>query len=96
MIVEGQLAQKPVVASAAGGALEIINDEITGYLFSPGDAIALRQRIQKLISDRYLAQTLGQQGYASAKQNFSLESMLGSFKQALLDYEEMVGDTFIT
>lgn len=89
VIVEGQLAQKAVVASAAGGALEIINDGITGYLFASGDAIALRQKIQKLISDRNLAHTLGQQGYASARQNFSLENLLDSFEQALLEVLEV-------
>ncbi|NJK56502.1 MAG: glycosyltransferase family 4 protein [Pleurocapsa sp. SU_5_0] len=85
VIVEGQLAQKPVIASAAGGALELIKDGVNGYLYPPGDAIALSKLIEKLIEDPSLAKTLGQQGYANAKQNFSLETILASFKQALLD-----------
>lgn len=83
VIVEGQLAQKPVIASAAGGALELIEDGINGYLFPPGDAIALRRLIQKLISDRSLAETIAQQGYINAKTNFSLETILASFAQAI-------------
>ncbi|MEO0013945.1 MAG: hypothetical protein RLZZ535_2334 [Cyanobacteriota bacterium] len=83
VIVEGQLARKPVVASAAGGALELIKDGVTGYLFPPGDAIALRQLMQKLIEDPSLAKTLGQQGYVDAQQNFSLKTILASFAQAL-------------
>ena len=86
VIVEGQLARKPVIASAAGGALEIVNDGINGYLFSPGDAIALRELIQKLISDRSLAQSIGQRGYESAKQNFSLENLHSSFAKAISEY----------
>jgi glycosyltransferase involved in cell wall biosynthesis len=83
VIVEGQLARKPVVASAAGGALELIKDGVTGYLFPPGDASALRQLMQKLIEDPSLAKTLGQQGYVDAQQNFSLKTILASFAQAL-------------
>lgn len=83
VIVEGQLAQKPVIASAAGGALELIENGVNGYLFPPGDAIALRQLMQKLIEDPSLAKTLGQQGYVDAQQNFSLKTILASFAQAL-------------
>ncbi len=83
VIVEGQLAQKPVIASAAGGVLELIEDGINGYLFPPQDAIALRQLIQKLIKDRHLTQTIAQQGYDSARSNFTLKTILESFAQAI-------------
>lgn len=83
VIVEGQLAQKPVIASAAGGALELIDRGVTGYLFPPSDAIALSQLIQKLIKDPILAERLGKQGYVDAQQNFSLKTILASFEQAL-------------
>jgi glycosyltransferase involved in cell wall biosynthesis len=83
VIVEGQLAQKPVIAAAAGGVLELIEDGINGYLFPPQDAIALRQLIQKLIEDKHLAQTIAQQGYSSAKSNFALKTILASFAQAI-------------
>lgn len=83
VIVEGQLAQKPVIASAAGGALELIDNGVNGYLFPPGNAIALGQLILELIENPLLAESLGQQGYTSAKQNFSLETILASFSQAL-------------
>jgi glycosyltransferase involved in cell wall biosynthesis len=83
VIVEGQLAQKPVIASAAGGALELIENAKNGCLFPPGDAIALGKLIEKLIEDPSLAKTLGQQGYVDAQQNFSLETILASFAQAL-------------
>ncbi len=86
VIVEGQLAQKPVIASAAGGALEIIDDGVNGYLFPLGDAIALRHLIQKLVSDRALSQTIGQRGYESAKRNFSLENLFASFDKAISEY----------
>ncbi|MBE9046312.1 glycosyltransferase family 4 protein [Pleurocapsales cyanobacterium LEGE 10410] len=84
VIVEGQLAQRPVIASAAGGALELIEDGVNGYLFPPEDIISLRQLIDKLISDRTLAKSVAQQGYEDAKTNFAMETILKSFAQALV------------
>lgn len=83
VIVEGQLARKPTIATAAGGALELIEDGKNGCLFPVGDAIALRQSIQKLIEDPAGAETLGQQGYADARRNFSTKTILASFAAAL-------------
>ena len=83
VIIEGQLAQKPVIASAAGGALELIEDGVNGYLFPPEDSLALSKAIAMLISDPYLAQNLARQGYQNAKQNFALETTLASFERAI-------------
>jgi glycosyltransferase involved in cell wall biosynthesis len=83
VIVEGQLAQKPVIASAAGGVLELIEDGVNGYLFPPQDVSTLRQLIQKLIDDRHLTQTIARRGYDSAKSNFALKTILESFAQAI-------------
>ncbi len=83
VIVEGQLAQRPVIAAAAGGALELIEPEKTGLLFAPGDYNALKIQIEKLISDRALGSLLAQQGYISAKTNFSWGTILDSFQKAI-------------
>ncbi len=83
VIVEGQLAQRPVIAAAAGGALELIEPEKTGLLFAPGEHNALKTQIEKLISDRTLASLLAQQGYMSAKTNFSWATILDSFEKAI-------------
>jgi len=83
VIVEGQLAQKPVIASAAGGALELIEDGVNGCLFSPGDSLALSESIAKIIDDPSFAESLAQRGYQDAKQNFALETILQSFEKAI-------------
>ena len=83
VIVEGQLAKRPVIASAAGGALELIEDGCNGLLFPPENAIALRQSIEKLLDRPDFAKSLAQQGYSDAKTNFNLETILQSFSQAI-------------
>ncbi|MFG6094970.1 glycosyltransferase family 4 protein [Leptothoe sp. ISB3NOV94-8A] len=79
VLVEGLLAQKPVIAAAAGGALEIIQDGITGKLFPPGDAKALAETIKTLNSNPEQIKYFRQQGYAQARKKFSLAESLKTF-----------------
>ncbi|NET67757.1 MAG: glycosyltransferase family 4 protein [Moorea sp. SIO1G6] len=83
VIVEGQLAKRPVVAAAAGGAVELIQDGVTGHLVPPGDPVALAKVIGNLLSDPIAAYMLAERGYIHAKSTFSLESLLTAFDQAL-------------
>ncbi|NEN96981.1 MAG: glycosyltransferase family 4 protein [Moorea sp. SIO3I7] len=83
VIVEGQLAKRPVVAAAAGGAVELIQDGVTGHLVPPGDPVALAKVIGNLLSDPSAADRLAKEGYIHAKSTFSLESLLMTFDQAL-------------
>ncbi len=41
----------PVVAPAAGGPLDLVDDGITGYLVRPGDADAFAAAVRKLVAD---------------------------------------------
>lgn len=71
VIVEGMMAGRPVVASAAGGVLELIDDGVTGLLVPPGDACALAGTLRKLLHDPEMAVRLGSAGGAMARQRFS-------------------------
>ena len=57
-LVEAQQAGLPIVTSAIGGALEIV-DESCGVLTAPGDPVALSRALQNLIFDRDLRVRLG-------------------------------------
>ncbi|MBD2101117.1 glycosyltransferase family 4 protein [Leptolyngbya sp. FACHB-261] len=83
VIVEGQLARRPVVATAAGASTELIEDGVTGCLVPPGDAQALASAIEKLLADSGAAQALAERGAAHARATFSLEALLATFDQAL-------------
>jgi glycosyltransferase involved in cell wall biosynthesis len=78
VIVEGMLAGKPVLATAAGGAAEIVRDESTGLLVKPGDAGALAGALRRLLADPGLARTFGAAGRQVAIEEFSLAAMLTS------------------
>lgn len=83
VIVEGMLARSPVVATRAGGAVEIINEEVDGVLIPPGDAGALAQALKGLLEDPDRARSLAEAGYAAAVERFSLQTMLEGVAQQL-------------
>ncbi|MBE9098542.1 glycosyltransferase family 4 protein [Vacuolonema iberomarrocanum] len=83
VIVEGQLAHRPVVATNAGGAKELVEDSVTGRLVAPNDAIALRAALKDLVASPDLAQRLAEQGYHHACSQFSLDTLLTQFHAAL-------------
>jgi glycosyltransferase involved in cell wall biosynthesis len=60
--LEAMAAGRPVVASAVGGLAELVRDGETGILVPPGDAVALRSAIQKLIADPGLGARMGAEG----------------------------------
>ena len=48
VIVEAMLSRRPVIATAAGGAMELIRDRQTGWLVEPGDVNALTTAITEI------------------------------------------------
>jgi glycosyltransferase involved in cell wall biosynthesis len=57
--LEAMASGTPVVASRIGGLAEVVVDGETGFLVPPGDTEALRDRLDRLVSDRRLAAQLG-------------------------------------
>jgi phosphatidylinositol alpha 1,6-mannosyltransferase len=52
----------PVVAPAAGGPLDLVDDGITGYLVPPGDEAAITGAVARLAADPGQRQTFGAAG----------------------------------
>jgi glycosyltransferase involved in cell wall biosynthesis len=74
--LEAMAHQHPVVATAAGGSLEIVRDGIDGFLVPPGDAPRLAEKLLRLLADPELRQRLGARGRARVVEKFSLSCML--------------------
>jgi glycosyltransferase involved in cell wall biosynthesis len=69
--VEGQLACRPVIASAVQGLREIITTGETGLLVPPDDPRALADAIESMLDDPSLAQAVARAGRASALLRFA-------------------------
>ena len=73
VVVEAMLAARPVVATAAGGVLDIVEDRVTGLTVPPKDAPAMAGAIQYLLQNPATARTMGQRAQEAARTRFSVE-----------------------
>jgi colanic acid/amylovoran biosynthesis glycosyltransferase len=73
VIMEAMATRLPVVSTNLGGIPEMIVERETGFLVRPGDVESMADAIQKAITDRSLAATLGQAGYHRAQKFFSIQ-----------------------
>lgn len=75
VIVEGMLACKPVIASRAGGAAEIVAHEHTGLLVDPGNANELAGALTRLRSDSAFAAELALNAQQAAHDTYALSAV---------------------
>ncbi|CAE6790951.1 glycosyltransferase family 4 protein [Paraburkholderia aspalathi] len=83
VIVEGMLAQRPVVAARAGGVLEIIDDYENGVLCTPGDAHGLADTLAELRSNDDLRNKLVRNGYQTALSRFGTATYVEGVERIL-------------
>ena len=86
-ILDALASRKPVVATAAGGIPELIEDHKTGLLAPIGDDLALSEALLHLISHPQLAQQLAENGYQRVEQQFQKRNMatktISQYREAL-------------
>ncbi|MEO1067522.1 MAG: glycosyltransferase [Cyanobacteria bacterium J06638_6] len=83
VIVEAMLCQRPVIAAAAGGAVELITHDQTGWLCPPDQAQTLGNLISHLYRYPDQTQAIAQAGYHHALANFTLEQTHRALRQRL-------------
>lgn len=71
VLVEALTYRKPVIASAAGGIVDVIRDGETGVLVPPGDVDALARAIEGLVADPARGAALGAAGREHVQREFS-------------------------
>jgi colanic acid/amylovoran biosynthesis glycosyltransferase len=73
VIMEAMATGLPVVSTRIGGIPEMVVENETGFLVSPGDVVVLADAIEKVTNDQSLGQKFGQAGYERAQTLFSIE-----------------------
>jgi len=78
---------RPVVASAVGGLLDLVRHEQTGLLVPPGDVVALRRALERLLEDPALRGRLGEAARERARSELSWQRVsdltLAAYREAL-------------
>ena len=93
VILEGMMGGKPVVASRAGGNIELVEHECSGLLFEIGDDAGLAAALQRLADDPLLRKRLGQGASSRAQTQFSVPSMVKAYEKT---YSDVVRERSLT
>jgi len=81
VILEGMLLGKPVIATAAGGVPELIDDGRTGFLVSPGNVAAMADALRRVLSAPADARSIGARAREWARQQFSLTKQVAEMSE---------------
>lgn len=73
VLLEAMALAKPTVASAIGGALEIVVDGVTGLLAAPGSPGELADKLCTLLDNPAQMRQMGEAGLARVRETFNLE-----------------------
>lgn len=77
--IEAMASKKPVVATSFGGASEIIENGLTGYIANPFNVEEFSKNIITLLSNSDLASNFGNAGYERLKNMFTLQHQVNAY-----------------
>jgi len=81
--LEAMAKGKPVIGGLHGGAAEVIQDGVTGYLVPHGDPIQLATSLEALLADPAHAKQMGAKGKERVEHEFRFNSFAKSLKKIL-------------
>ncbi|MGZ4953950.1 MAG: glycosyltransferase [Methylobacter sp.] len=71
---------KPCIGTTAGGIPEVVNNEVTGLLASPGDVTTLCRAIERLLNDSELRNRMGGAGRQRYLEKFTTEQFASNIE----------------
>ena len=83
-VLEAMASGVPVVATAVGGNLELVEDGYCGRLFPPGDVTTLARLLAGYIADPLLRQAHAVAARRVAVERFSLDTMVRKYQEIYL------------
>jgi L-malate glycosyltransferase len=81
VILEYMAAGRPVVTTDVGGAREVVDEGVTGFLVTPKDDASIAERIIELLKDPERALAMGGRGRSLVREQFSREAQLQKTEQ---------------
>lgn len=84
VIPEAFAASVPVVATAADGSADLVEDGVNGFLCRPHDVAGLADRVTRLLDDRDLGRRLAASARAAARE-FDIDAMVRAQERLYLD-----------
>lgn len=94
VVIEAQAAGVPVVATAVGGVIDIIEDGKNGLLVPPADSQSMAEAIMRIFKDAQLAKELAENAYVKVKEKYNVELMvkntLEAYRDALSNFKILI------
>ncbi|HEU5098936.1 MAG TPA: glycosyltransferase family 4 protein [Roseiflexaceae bacterium] len=87
VVIEAMASGCPVIASRTGGISDIVLHEETGVLVPPGDVLALRYALNRLLHDPGLRQRMGRAGQSRVAE-FQAHSVVPRVEQVYRQLEQ--------
>ena len=87
--LEAMAAGLPVVASATGGLLELVEDGQTGFLVPVGAPEALADRLGRLLEDEVLRARMGEAARRRVEERFTVAQMAAQIEAV---YDRLLGE----
>ena len=81
--LEAMACGKPVIGGMHGGAPELIQDGVTGYLVPHGDPIQLATALQTLLADPQHAKEMGARGRQTVDHEYRFPNFAKALKKIL-------------
>jgi glycosyltransferase involved in cell wall biosynthesis len=73
VLLEAMALGRPVIATRAGGPMEVVDHGQDGLLVTPGDALAMSGAIGCLLGDARLRESLGRAGWDKVRRLYGIE-----------------------
>ena len=86
VIVEAMLCDRPVVAAADGGAVEIVTHGKTGWATLPGDAGKLAEVINQCMNDPSGSAAIAHAGHLEAIDRFHIDKTMREIDRLLAQF----------
>jgi glycosyltransferase involved in cell wall biosynthesis len=75
VFIEAMAAGIPVLGIASGGAPEVVEDGVTGFLSPVGDVVALARNLERVLDDQRLHDEMGAAGRRRVDALFGADRM---------------------
>lgn len=89
VILEAMMMGRPVIATAVGGSVELVEVGETGILFESNNEIELAEAMQNLVDDQDLREKLGVAGRRRALERYTVQAMVSAMEN---HYTESASD----
>jgi D-inositol-3-phosphate glycosyltransferase len=85
VFLEAWSCKKPVIGASIGAVRDVINDGTDGLLMEVNNESSLAKKLAELIGNETLRATMGENGFAKVKENYTWDIITSRLRQCYID-----------